>query len=223
MAENKKSVLLYCDIINTVEELSNEEAGVLFKHYLRYINDLNPDPPDKLTKIVFEPIKQTLKRDLKKWEEKLHSKSIAGKAGASARWHNMANDGKRINDMAKMAVIDKVIVKDNVIVKDKVIDSNIPPSPENNLPEVRRIEECLTIAMADQRWVKANKTETTELLLFNDYMERLGHYTFNPLDYKRYFAKLKGRYPEMLKKKYSRDELYEIAKQMDLQNQNKAS
>ncbi len=89
--------------------------------------------------------------------------------------------------------------------------------------EKRRIEECLTIAMADQRWVKANKSDTTELMLFNDYLERLGHYTFNPLDYKRYFAKLKGRYPEMLKKKYSREELYEIAKQMDLQNQNKAS
>lgn len=67
MAENKKSVLLYCDIIHTVEVLSDDEAGRLFKHYLRYINDQNPNPPDKITQIVFEPIKQNLKRDLNKW------------------------------------------------------------------------------------------------------------------------------------------------------------
>ena len=66
MAENKKSVLLYCDIIHTVEGLTDKEAGKLFKHYLRYINDLNPVVPDKVTQLVFEPIKQALKRDLKK-------------------------------------------------------------------------------------------------------------------------------------------------------------
>jgi len=58
MAENKKSVLLYCDIIHTVEELTDQEAGVLFKHYLRYVNDQNPTPPDRITAIAFEPIKQ---------------------------------------------------------------------------------------------------------------------------------------------------------------------
>jgi len=118
MADNKKSVLLYCDIIHTVEELDDVDAGLLFKHYLRYINDQNPEPPSKLIKIVFEPIKQNLKRDLKKWEEKMHSRSIAGKAGADARWQKMANDGKRINEMAKMPVI--VTVKDTVTVNDNV-------------------------------------------------------------------------------------------------------
>lgn len=116
MAENKKSVLLYCDIIHTVEELDDADAGLLFKHYLRYINDQNPEPPSKLIKIVFEPIKQNLKRDLKKWEEKMESRSIAGKAGAEARWHKMANDGNRIEPMAKMAVKDTVTVKDKVNV-----------------------------------------------------------------------------------------------------------
>lgn len=118
MAENKKSVLLYCDIIHTVEELDDVDAGLLFKHYLRYINDQNPEPPSKLIKIVFEPIKQNLKRDLKKWDETKQSRSIAGKAGAEARWQGVANDGKRINAMAKMAV--NVNVTDTVTVNDKV-------------------------------------------------------------------------------------------------------
>lgn len=114
MAENKKSVLLYCDIIHTVKELSDEEAGKLFKHYLEYINDLNPSAPDKLTQIVFEPIKQNLKRDLKKWEDK----SLKNKEIANIRWQkNNANACERINSDANDADKDKVTVK--VTDKDK--------------------------------------------------------------------------------------------------------
>tara|TARA_R110000782_G_scaffold56673_1_gene118784 strand:- start:1038 stop:1652 length:615 start_codon:yes stop_codon:yes gene_type:complete len=67
MAKDKKSVLLYCDIIHTVEKLSNEQAGELFKHYLRYVNDMKPVAENPLTEIVFEPIRQSLKRDLIKY------------------------------------------------------------------------------------------------------------------------------------------------------------
>lgn len=88
MAKDKKSVLLYCDIIHTVEELDDVDAGLLFKHYLRYINDQNPEPPSKLIKIVFEPIKQNLKRDLKKWESKQEKFSQAGTKSAALRNKN---------------------------------------------------------------------------------------------------------------------------------------
>jgi hypothetical protein len=112
MAENKKSVLLYCDIIHTVKELSDEEAGKLFKHYLAYINDLNPTPIDKLTQIVFEPIKQNLKRDLEKWNEK----SIKNKEIALASWEKRknANASSRIKSDAKNT--DKVKDKDKDII-----------------------------------------------------------------------------------------------------------
>jgi hypothetical protein len=120
MAENKKSVLLYCDIIHTVKELSDEEAGVLFKHYLAYINDQNPTPKDKLTQIVFEPIKQNLKRDLEKWKDK----SIKNKEIAIAGWDKRknanacesikddANDADKVKDKVKDKVIDKDIIED---------------------------------------------------------------------------------------------------------------
>ena len=116
MATNKKSVLLYCDIIHTVKELTDEEAGRLFKHYLNYVNDLNPEPPDKLTQIVFEPIKQTLKRDLKKWETKSERNSLIAKEGWKKR--KDANASESIKMYAKNADIDKVIVIDKVIDKD---------------------------------------------------------------------------------------------------------
>lgn len=84
MAENKKSVLLYCDIIHTVKKLNNNQAGKLFKHYLEYINDENPQS-DQFTELIFEPIKQNLKRDLKKWDEIINKRSAAGKASAEKR------------------------------------------------------------------------------------------------------------------------------------------
>lgn len=120
MAENKKSVLLYCDLIHTVSPLTDEEAGRLFKHYLAYINDLNPEPLDRLTGLLFEPIKQSLKRDLLKWKEKSERNSNIAKAGWEKR--KDANACERMEMDAKNA--DSVIVtdKDTVIVKDKVID-----------------------------------------------------------------------------------------------------
>ena len=43
MAENKKSFILYCDLIHTIEKMPNEKAGELFKHILMYVNDKNPE------------------------------------------------------------------------------------------------------------------------------------------------------------------------------------
>jgi len=83
MAENKKSFLFYCDVIHTVEKLTDEQAGKLLKHVLRYVNDLNPVPVDIITEIAFEPIKQSLKRDLQKYD----GIRIKNKENALKRWN----------------------------------------------------------------------------------------------------------------------------------------
>lgn len=67
MAENKRGFLLYADLITTVEKLPDEKAGKLFKHILQYVNDLEPVSDDLIIDLVFEPIKQALKRDLEKY------------------------------------------------------------------------------------------------------------------------------------------------------------
>jgi len=68
MAENKNRIIVYRDWMSTFESLQDDEAGRLIKHFFRYVNDLNPGAPDRITGLLFEPIKQTLKRDLKKYE-----------------------------------------------------------------------------------------------------------------------------------------------------------
>jgi hypothetical protein len=112
MAEEKKGFILYSDIIHTIEKLTDEQAGVLFKHILKYVNDENPECKDLITEIAFEPIKQSLKRDLLKWDDKKQKRSEAGIAGATKRWQNIANDSKRIKPIANIAVN----VNDNVSV-----------------------------------------------------------------------------------------------------------
>jgi len=128
MAENKKSVILYVDIIHTFEALDDAEAGRLIKHYLRYINDLNPEPPDKLTQIAFEPIKQSLKRDLINWEntkvERSKSGHLGGLKSGEARRSKMKQDEANASlskqDEANEAVSVSVSVSDSVINKQHV-------------------------------------------------------------------------------------------------------
>jgi len=131
MANGKKSVLLYCDLIHTVNPLTDEEAGKLFKHYLSYINDLNPEPIDRLTGLLFEPIKQNLKRDLVKWE----SKSLKNSENAKLRWDKKdANACERIESDANYADTVTDTVKDTVTVKVK----------ENNIEE-RKLKFASTL------------------------------------------------------------------------------
>ena len=85
MAVDKKSFLLYTDLHFTVKKLSDEQAGKLFKHILGYVNDENPTPFDLIIELVFEPIKQSLKRDLRKYETIKVKRSQAGKASADKR------------------------------------------------------------------------------------------------------------------------------------------
>ena len=119
MAENKKSFLLYIDIIHTVKKLTDEQAGILFKHILSYVNDENPELKDLLLEIAFEPIKQSLKRDLKKYEGIVKERSITGKLGGIKSGEarrlkkqneaNEANASKTKQSEANEPVIDIVI------------------------------------------------------------------------------------------------------------------
>jgi len=130
MAENKKSFVLYCDLIHTIDKLPDEVAGKLFKLILDYVNDKNPQVEDVLLSVAFEPIKRQLKRDLKDWERQKQKRSEAGKKGMQSRWNKnksvtkdnnvITEDNSVINAITK--ITDTVTVTDtvNVNVNDTV-------------------------------------------------------------------------------------------------------
>ena len=122
MAENKKSFVAYCDWQETFEELSDEEAGKLVKHLFNYVNDNNPETSDKLTKMCFIPIKQSLKRDLKKYEGYIEKQSVNGKKGGRPKNPTLSEITQPFIEKPKKA--DSVSVSDSVSVTKSNIDSN---------------------------------------------------------------------------------------------------
>lgn len=88
MAENKKSFVLYADLIHTVRKMPRAKRGDLFMTILEYVNDENPVVTDTVVDLVFEPIKRQLKRDLAGWEKTIEKKSDSGILGNLKRWHN---------------------------------------------------------------------------------------------------------------------------------------
>lgn len=124
MADNKKSFILYCDLIHTVSKMPDDKAGELFKHILKYVNDENPVTDDLIIQLTFEPIKQQLKRDLSAWNNEREQRRLAGKKGMEARW------GKKDNT---------VITKDNtVITKDNAV-----------IPAITKITDNVTVTVND--------------------------------------------------------------------------
>ena len=141
MANEKKSFLLYCDIIHTVEQLTDEQAGDLFRHILRYVNDQDPQSDSVITKIAFEPIKQALKRDLDKYKSICERNSD----NAKKRWDATASD--RIPKHTKNA--------DSDIDSDSDIDKDIKVNKGFVKPSIVEIKTYMTeIGMTDvsEKW-----------------------------------------------------------------------
>ena len=118
MANGKKGFMLYTDLIHTVEKLSKEQAGELFLHILKYVNDKNPILDNLILEIAFEPIKQQLKRDLEKYNNTIEVRKEAGKLGGQAKkanakqnLANLANAKSAKQNLANLAVIDKEKIK----------------------------------------------------------------------------------------------------------------
>lgn len=177
MAENKKSFILYCDIVKTIEKLPNEVAGELFKHLLDYVNDRDPKTDNLLVEVAFEPIKQQLKRDLEKYEESKVSRSDSGKLGNLKRWNkdlydkvvnkeltikdaeSIANSRKQSqsdkSDRTTSQDVAKIAVTDTVTVTDTVNDNDISLLEDKVLKVVDRFKE--TNYDAKERSFKTNK------------------------------------------------------------------
>lgn len=137
MAENKKSFLLYSDVHHTVKKLSDDQAGKLFKHILSYVNDENPVTNDVIIDLVFEPIKQSLKRDLRRYEEIIEKRSLAGKVGGveSGESRRKKKEAKEANALKRKQTKQRqaneaVSDNDNDNVKEEKKYKSIPPSLE---------------------------------------------------------------------------------------------
>lgn len=81
MATNKNSFTAYCDWGNVFDKLTDEQLGKLTRHIWDYVRDKNPETDDQITELLFIPIRDSLKRDLKKWEKRCEINREVGKKG----------------------------------------------------------------------------------------------------------------------------------------------
>ena len=112
----KKSFVLYYDQKQVVDELSDEQAGKLFKAIYEY-------------KIIFIPFKTAFDRDEIKWEETSKKRSEAGKKHTGNQYtrkkemEQMEQNGT--NGTVTVSVSDTVTVNDTV--SESVSVNNIEP------------------------------------------------------------------------------------------------
>ena len=158
MAKDKKSFIAYCDWIESFEELSDEEAGRLAKHLFRYVNDKNPEAPDKLTKMCFIPIKQALKRDLNKYETIRERNIENGKKGGRPKKPTGLSG---LNEKPKKAVNDNVSVNVNVNDIDNKKEKKKVFNFRKSLIDLGVDEQVAEDWMKVRKTKKATNTETS--------------------------------------------------------------
>jgi hypothetical protein len=126
MAQDKKSFVLYADLLKNIEHLTNEEKGILFNHLLEYVNDLNPILEDRLLLTAWKPIEAQLKRDLIQYEDVKSKRSLAGKKSAELRALKLAEQNKTNSTSVESVQQSSTNPTDNVngIVNVLNIDSN---------------------------------------------------------------------------------------------------
>ncbi len=183
MAENKKSFVLYTDMLLTIEHLPDEVAGQLLKTVLLYVNDKNPEPTDILLKIAFEPIKQQLKRDLRKYEEKKKNWSDAGKASAASKKakteiQQTSTNVENVPTVSTVSVNDTVTVTDISLKEKNIVDMWMSDLP--NSTHLERISKELKIPIETLKtyipeFIKTVASEYPNQSKFIDHFKRFSN------------------------------------------------
>lgn len=122
MAKDKKSFVIYCDLIDAIDHLTTLEKGKLFEHLLDYVNDKNPVMKDRIILGSWKHIEQSLKRDLKKYEARAERSRNNGSLGGRPPKEPKKPSGLINNpDEPKKpdSVTDSVTVTDNDILLEK--------------------------------------------------------------------------------------------------------
>ena len=99
MVNKKKSFLLHIDSLDILEDLTNGQAGVLFKAIKAYQHG-EDFPLDSIVKVAFSPFKNQFLRDDEKYLKTCERRAIAGSKGGKQK---VANASKSKQSVANVA------------------------------------------------------------------------------------------------------------------------
>lgn len=99
MANKKKSFLLHIDSLDILDDLTNGQAGVLFKAIKAYQRDEEFDL-DSVVKIAFSPFKNQFARDDEKYIKTCERRAIAGSKGGKQKVANASKSKQTVANVA---------------------------------------------------------------------------------------------------------------------------
>ena len=148
MAKGKNKINIYRDWVDYFEPLTDEEAGKLIKHLLRYTDDQNP-VGDRMTELLFIPLKKTLKRDLKQWEaicEKNRNNGMTGGRPKSKPKETQNNPTVILetqnNPIIDIDIDNKII---DIVKEDSMIVKKASPYAKKIIPTLDEVIEYLVL------------------------------------------------------------------------------
>ena len=118
MELKKKSFILHVDSLDVLSDLSDEQAGKLFKAMLAFHKgeEIELDP---LTKMAFSFFKNQFIRDNEKYVKTCEARAQAGSKGGKQKQQNIASASNSYQKVAKVAENDSDNEKDSDSKKDK--------------------------------------------------------------------------------------------------------
>lgn len=188
---NKKSFVIYCDIRDQLELLTDEQVGVLFRSVVKYAsNEEELSSNDGMVKLLFSVIKKQIDRDTEKYKTVCERRREAGSKGgkqkvanakqnlanvanASKCEQNLANVADSDNDSDSDSVSTEVDIKENTIVLKKDKLSLSPRSEEfikfnqwldDHCPFVLKVKTQMTEPEYQKLLAKYTKKEISDVL-----------------------------------------------------------
>lgn len=99
MKANKKSFLIHIDSLDILDDLTNGQAGVLFKAIKAYQHEEEYNL-DSIVKIAFSPFKNQFLRDDEKYVKTCERRAIAGSKGGKQKVANASNSKQELANVA---------------------------------------------------------------------------------------------------------------------------
>ena len=140
MSNKKKSFLLHIDSLDILDDLSNGQAGVLFKAIKAYQHD-EDFPLDSIVKIAFSPFKNQFIRDDEKYTKTCERRAIAGSKGGKQKVANASICKQTVANVADSNNKNKNKTKnDNDSKSKEIVISKVRFSPPTDIETVAYFE-----------------------------------------------------------------------------------
>ena len=160
MCEEKNSFVVYAEIKETIDELTDEEVGKLFRGMVEYQATGEVPEFTGILKFAFIPVRQQMDRNNSKWQRTRERRAEAGRRGGvksgesrrnEANEANEANASNEKHDEANEAnasgfgsneANEAVNVNDNVNVNGNV-NVNVPVNVSDEVPDAEALSLSL--------------------------------------------------------------------------------